>query len=119
HRFIIFVGHPGVANMGVSERDDLLFIAGVCHNLLVACDRGIEDNFANGVTFSAKSIATKNRAIGEGQNRRRGLGKERLQQGRSPDRLLLPSLSAATCQWIRSLTYCQLTCATHVWDGRY
>ena len=64
--FDIFGIDPDIADLGIRHSDDLACIGGISKNLLIASQRGVEDDLANRFAFSAKSAALKNRPIGKG-----------------------------------------------------
>ena len=61
----VFAVGAGVANVRVREGDDLSAVAGIGEDFLVAGQRGVEDDFACGVTRGADGNPGKDRAVGE------------------------------------------------------
>ena len=62
-RLHVFTGGAGVANVRISQRDDLTAIRWVGQNLLITAHRRIENDFANGLTFCTNRLAVKNGAV--------------------------------------------------------
>src|SRR5690606_2675640 len=65
--FSIFRIDTGVADMGISQGDDLLRIGRVGQYFLVSGDGGIEHHLTNRQTFSTNCSATKNAAVFKNQ----------------------------------------------------
>ena len=61
----VFAVGAGVANVRVREGDDLSAVTGIGEDFLVAGQRGVEDDFARGVTRGADGNPGKDRAVGE------------------------------------------------------
>ena len=57
-----------VANVRIRERHELLAIAGVCKDFLVAGHRSVEHHFADGGASGTDRIADKDRAVCERQD---------------------------------------------------
>jgi len=62
----------------IGQGDDLPAIGGIGQNLLVAGDRGIENDFALGVAIGADGLAPEQAAVFQGQ--KRGFPQEGLQK---------------------------------------
>jgi len=69
-RLAVFGVAADVADMRVSQRDDLLAVRGIGHDLLVAGHRRIENDFPDGLTVGANRNTFKNAAVGEGKQGR-------------------------------------------------
>ena len=63
--FQILVIGADIADMRECEGDDLRGIAGIGHDLLIACDRSIEAHFAHCIATGSKAPAPDHRAIGQ------------------------------------------------------
>ena len=59
---------PVVANVRIRERHDLLAVAGVGEDFLVAGHGGVEHHFADGGACGTNRIADKDRAVCERQD---------------------------------------------------
>ena len=64
-RLGVLLVDAGVADVRIGQRDDLAAIARVGQDLLVAGQRGVEDDLADGVTADADGDAFEHRAVGE------------------------------------------------------
>jgi hypothetical protein len=66
--FDVFLVDAVVADVRIRERDDLLAVARVGQDFLVAGDRRVEHDFAGGGAGGADRIAEKDRAVCERQD---------------------------------------------------
>ena len=57
-----------VANVRIREGDDLLAVAGVCEDFLIAGERGIENHLTNCRAWGSNGIADKDCAVCKRQN---------------------------------------------------
>ncbi len=91
-RFHVLCVGADVADMRISQGDDLAAVAGIGQDFLIAGHRGVEHHFANRLPTRANGKAAKDRAVGENQN---GFGQHG-QHENSP-------VSARILEWIASL----------------
>ena len=66
--FDVFRVDAVVADVRIGERDDLLAVARVGEDFLVAGDRGVEHHFADGGAGGSDRVADKDRAVCERQD---------------------------------------------------
>ena len=64
--FDIFGIDPDIADLGIGHGNDLTLIGGIGENLLIAGQRGVEDDLADRFSLSAESAPLEDRPIGEG-----------------------------------------------------
>ena len=57
-----------IANVRVGQRDDLLAVARVCEDFLVAGHGGVEHHLADGGASGSNGISNKHRAVCKRQN---------------------------------------------------
>ena len=67
-RLHVFAIGAVAADVGVSQGDQLLAVAGVGQDFLVAGDRGVEHHFADRLAGSTNGLTDEDRAIGKGQD---------------------------------------------------
>jgi hypothetical protein len=65
--FVVEIG-ADIADVGISEADDLARVTGVGENFLVAGEAGVENNFAAAARDGARSAAVKDAPVFERQN---------------------------------------------------
>ncbi len=66
--FDVLCVDPVIADVRVRQGDDLLAVAGVSEDFLVAGDSGVEHHFADGGAGGTDRIADKDRAVCERQD---------------------------------------------------
>ena len=71
HRLDILVVGADIADMREGEGDELSGIGGIGENFLIAGHRGVEADFADGVTFRAEAKTLQHGAIGKHEERGR------------------------------------------------
>jgi hypothetical protein len=71
HRLDVFLVGADIADVREGEGDDLPGIGGIGQNLLIAGHRGVEADFANGLSLGAEPKTFQHRTIGQHKERGR------------------------------------------------
>jgi hypothetical protein len=77
-RFAVFRIDAVIADMRISQRDDLPGVGRVGQDFLITAERGVEHHFADAFSTGANGLAPEYRSVGQSKKGGRKLGHSRL-----------------------------------------